>query len=138
MVLILSPCLITLFFFIGIKRIKPISFPRRMDPGLPFRERIANLNKEYQPAHENPNDMPNLNAEGTDYDEVDHLIDLHGHIIGMGLSPDHRFDSIRLHFLVEIHVPHSSSILLNCSFSFFFFLKVPICKCSSMASGICC
>ncbi|XP_034231119.1 F-box/WD repeat-containing protein 5 [Thrips palmi] len=76
---------------IGIKRIKPISFPRRMDPGLPFRERIANLNREYQPSHENPNEVQNEIAEGTEYDEVDHLIDLHGHIIGMGLSPDHRF-----------------------------------------------
>ncbi|KAE8739473.1 hypothetical protein FOCC_FOCC015027 [Frankliniella occidentalis] len=76
---------------IGIKRIKPISFPRRMDPGLPFRERIANLNREYQPPNENPNEAQNANAEGTDYDEVDHLIDLHGHIIGMGLSPDHRY-----------------------------------------------
>ncbi|KAJ1520007.1 hypothetical protein ONE63_004238 [Megalurothrips usitatus] len=76
---------------IGIKRIKPISFPRRMDPGLPFRERIANLNREYQPSHENGNEVPNVNGEGSDYDEVDHLIDLHGHIIGMGLSPDHRF-----------------------------------------------
>lgn len=76
---------------IGIKRIKPISFPRRMDPGLPFRERIANLNREYQPSHDNPNEVQNIIAEGTEYDEVDHLIDLHGHIIGMGLSPDHRF-----------------------------------------------
>lgn len=24
------------------------------------------------------------------FDKIDHLIDLHGHIIGMGLSPDHR------------------------------------------------
>lgn len=96
--LILSSSLVHAFNIIktltGIKRIKPISFPQRMDPGLPFRERIANLNREHQPAHENPNDIPNLNAEGNDYDEVDHLIDLHGHIIGMGLSPDHRLGSI--------------------------------------------
>lgn len=25
------------------------------------------------------------------FDKVDKLIDLHGHIIGMGLSPDHRY-----------------------------------------------
>lgn len=61
-----------------------------MDPGLPFRERIANLNREYQPSHENPNEAQNLNGEMAEYDVVDHLIDLHGHIIGMGLSPDHR------------------------------------------------
>lgn len=63
-----------------------------MDPGLPFRERIANLNREYQPSHENPNEVQNVIAEGTEYDEVDHLIDLHGHIIGMALSPDHRYN----------------------------------------------
>lgn len=28
--------------------------------------------------------------EGETYDEVDHVIDMHGHIIGMTLSPDHR------------------------------------------------
>lgn len=26
------------------------------------------------------------------FDKIDHVIDLHGHIIGMGLSPDHRLD----------------------------------------------
>ena len=25
------------------------------------------------------------------FDKIDHIIDLDGHIIGMGLSPDHRF-----------------------------------------------
>lgn len=24
------------------------------------------------------------------FDSLDHVIDIHGHIIGMGLSPDHR------------------------------------------------
>ena len=32
----------------------------------------------YQPVHDR-------------FDKVDHIIDLHGHIIGMGLSPDHRY-----------------------------------------------
>lgn len=31
------------------------------------------------------------NAVADKFDKIDHLIDLHGHIIGMGLSPDHRF-----------------------------------------------
>ncbi|XP_008336597.2 F-box/WD repeat-containing protein 5-like [Cynoglossus semilaevis] len=26
------------------------------------------------------------------FDSLDHVIDIHGHIIGMGLSPDHRQD----------------------------------------------
>lgn len=25
------------------------------------------------------------------FDSLDHVIDIHGHIIGMGLSPDHRW-----------------------------------------------
>lgn len=25
------------------------------------------------------------------FDTIDHIIDLHGHIVGMGLSPDHRY-----------------------------------------------
>lgn len=27
------------------------------------------------------------------FDSLDHVIDIHGHIIGMGLSPDHRWDN---------------------------------------------
>lgn len=27
------------------------------------------------------------------FDSLDHVIDIHGHIIGMGLSPDHRSDT---------------------------------------------
>lgn len=26
------------------------------------------------------------------FDSLDHVIDIHGHIIGMGLSPDHRLE----------------------------------------------
>ncbi|KYQ55678.1 F-box/WD repeat-containing protein 5 [Trachymyrmex zeteki] len=48
---------------VGFKRIKLVTFPRRLDPG------------------------PSLHK----FDKIDHLIDLHGHIIGMGLSPDHRY-----------------------------------------------
>ncbi|WAR30959.1 FBXW5-like protein, partial [Mya arenaria] len=33
----------------------------------------------------------NNEQAGDTYDEVDHLIDMHGHIIGMTLSPDHRY-----------------------------------------------
>lgn len=27
------------------------------------------------------------------FDSLDHVIDIHGHIIGMGLSPDHRLEN---------------------------------------------
>ncbi|OAD58000.1 F-box/WD repeat-containing protein 5 [Eufriesea mexicana] len=49
---------------VGFKRIKNFKFPTRLDPG---------------------QSLPDQ------FDKVDHLIDLHGHIIGMGLSPDHRY-----------------------------------------------
>ena len=29
------------------------------------------------------------------FDSLDHVIDIHGHIIGMGLSPDHRYSNSR-------------------------------------------
>lgn len=35
-------------------------------------------------------DWLNYQSVADKFDKVDHLIDLHGHIIGMGLSPDHR------------------------------------------------
>lgn len=36
-------------------------------------------------------DWLNYEAVSERFDKVDKLIDLHGHIIGMGLSPDHRY-----------------------------------------------
>jgi F-box/WD-40 domain protein 5 len=78
---------------IGFKRIKPVSFPRKLDPGPSLRERLAEREREKQNAAL-PRPEPNWLAydEVADkFDKVDHLIDLHGHIIGMGLSPDHRY-----------------------------------------------
>ncbi|CAK9833884.1 F-box/WD repeat-containing protein 5 [Anthophora retusa] len=78
---------------VGFKRIKNLKFPTRVDPGPSLRERIAQRERERE--------RQNFDAfftNGFDYesvadqfDKVDHLIDLHGHIIGMGLSPDHRY-----------------------------------------------
>lgn len=78
---------------IGFKRIKPVSFPRKLDPGPSLRERLAEREREKQNAGL-PRPEPNwlVYEEVADkFDKVDHLIDLHGHIIGMGLSPDHRY-----------------------------------------------
>lgn len=36
-------------------------------------------------------DWLDYDAVSDKFDKIDHLIDLHGHIIGMGLSPDHRY-----------------------------------------------
>ena len=43
------------------------------------------------------------------FDVIDHIIDLNGHIIGMCLSPDHRF----LH-LPQIHSFVNHRLILNC------------------------
>lgn len=78
---------------IGFKRIKPVSFPRRMDPGPTLAERIAERQRQNAPGSP-PRPEPNwldFDSVANKFDKVDHLIDLHGHIIGMGLSPDHRY-----------------------------------------------
>ncbi|XP_067205639.1 F-box/WD repeat-containing protein 5 isoform X1 [Linepithema humile] len=75
---------------VGFKRIKLVSFPRRLDPGPSLRERIAQREREREntPSVE---DWLNYESVADKFDKIDHLIDLHGHIIGMGLSPDHRY-----------------------------------------------
>ncbi|XP_029047820.1 F-box/WD repeat-containing protein 5 isoform X1 [Osmia bicornis bicornis] len=79
---------------VGFKRIKKFKFPTRLDPGPSLRERLAQRERE----RERQNALALLYTNWLDYssvadnfDKVDHLIDLHGHIIGMGLSPDHRY-----------------------------------------------
>nr|XP_012144149.1 PREDICTED: F-box/WD repeat-containing protein 5 isoform X2 [Megachile rotundata] len=79
---------------VGFKRIKKINFPTRLDPGPSLRERLAQREREREERQNE--DIFNTNwvdyaALADKFDKVDHLIDLHGHIIGMGLSPDHRY-----------------------------------------------
>ncbi|XP_067001558.2 F-box/WD repeat-containing protein 5 [Anabrus simplex] len=82
---------------IGFKRIKKVSFPRKMDPGPSLRERLAERAQQKERERQNvdsPRPEPNwlvYEDVADKFDKVDHLIDLHGHIIGMGLSPDHRY-----------------------------------------------
>ncbi|XP_011881103.1 PREDICTED: F-box/WD repeat-containing protein 5 isoform X2 [Vollenhovia emeryi] len=77
---------------VGFKRIKLVTFPRRLDPGPSLRERIAQQKRERE-RQDTPSveDWLNYEAVADKFDKIDHLIDLHGHIIGMGLSPDHRY-----------------------------------------------
>ncbi|XP_076238441.1 F-box and WD repeat domain containing 5 isoform X2 [Calliopsis andreniformis] len=79
---------------VGFKRIKNVKFPTRLvaEPSLFERYTQREMEREME------REMPNPNINGRDYeavdvnfDKVDHVIDLHGHIIGMGLSPDHRY-----------------------------------------------
>ncbi|XP_063242847.1 F-box/WD repeat-containing protein 5 isoform X2 [Bacillus rossius redtenbacheri] len=77
---------------IGFKRIEAVTFPRKMSPGPSLRERLARRERERESRQlRDPDAEPNwlVYEEVADrFDKVDHLIDLHGHIIGMGLSPD--------------------------------------------------
>lgn len=79
---------------IGFKRIKPFSFPKRMDPGPSLKERLLLHERQRELLRSNtPPAEPNwldYDSVASKFDKVDHLIDLHGHIVGMALSPDHR------------------------------------------------
>ncbi|XP_058819792.1 F-box/WD repeat-containing protein 5 isoform X3 [Topomyia yanbarensis] len=79
---------------IGFKRIGSVNFPRRLDPGPSLKERIALRERQRELENETPPVEPNwanYDSVADRFDRVDKLIDLHGHIIGMGLSPDHRY-----------------------------------------------
>lgn len=79
---------------IGFKRISSVNFPRRLDPGPSLKERIALRDRQRELENETPPmeaNWANYEAVADRFDKVDKLIDLHGHIIGMGLSPDHRY-----------------------------------------------
>lgn len=79
---------------VGFKRIKNVRFPKRLDPGPSLQERIAERDRKRElqnsgSLRQEPNWL-DYDSVADKFDKVDHLIDLHGHIIGMGLSPDHR------------------------------------------------
>jgi F-box/WD-40 domain protein 5 len=96
---------------IGFKKVLRTSFPKKLEPGPSIKERIElqkrrreleQLINELSPEEarlqfqqfiideRNP-DWANYDAVANRFDNVDALIDLEGHIIGMALSPDHRF-----------------------------------------------
>ncbi|XP_042886665.1 F-box/WD repeat-containing protein 5-like [Penaeus japonicus] len=79
---------------IGFKRIKKFSIPTILDIGPGLRERIQAREMERELRNLGLFQEPNwLDYESVadKFDTIDHLIDLNGHIIGMGLSPDHRY-----------------------------------------------
>ncbi|XP_070493980.1 F-box/WD repeat-containing protein 5-like [Chironomus tepperi] len=96
---------------IGFKRVLKTSFPKKLEPGPPIKERIAlqkrrrelqqiieqlspeeaRLQFQHFPELRADPDWANFDSVSSRFDGVDALIDLEGHIIGMGLSPDHRF-----------------------------------------------
>ncbi|XP_045126448.1 F-box/WD repeat-containing protein 5-like [Portunus trituberculatus] len=79
---------------IGFKRIKKFTIPTVVEVGPCLRERIQQ--REHQRElrelglYQDPNWL-DYDSVAERFDHIDHLIDLNGHIIGMGLSPDHRY-----------------------------------------------
>ena len=95
--MIVNLCFFSFFFQIlcihysaGIKRIGQIKFPKKLDPGPSLAERIAERKEQ---ANRPPISFENIDLRelSRNFDSVDHLIEMHGHIIGMRLSPDHRY-----------------------------------------------
>ncbi|KAK6622573.1 hypothetical protein RUM43_008415 [Polyplax serrata] len=77
---------------IGFKKIKPVNFPKRIEPGPSLAERVAERERKNAENQSRPeSNWLDYESVADKFDKVDHLIDLHGHIIGMGLSPDHRY-----------------------------------------------
>lgn len=66
--------------------------------GLSLKERLVLHKQQKQQTRSNRSNSPSPEPDWQDYeavaekcDKIDHLIDLRGHIIGMALSPDHRY-----------------------------------------------
>lgn len=79
---------------IGFKRIRNIYFPKKLDPGPSLKQRIAAKKAAEQQQQQTPRNDPDwwdYESVKDRFDQVDKVIDLHGHIIGMALSPDHRY-----------------------------------------------
>lgn len=98
---------------IGIKRVGKVNFPKKLEPGPSIQERLAlrarrreleelinALSPEearlqyhhFQNGDARPDpDWLNYESVANRFDGIDALIDLEGHIIGLGLSPDNRF-----------------------------------------------
>lgn len=99
---------------IGFKRVRSTNFPKKLEPGLSLKERIVAKERERRmqvsyrnciilsllrfnfPLTQNQTqrvepDWRNFEAVSDRFEKIDKLIDLHGHIIGMALSPDHRY-----------------------------------------------
>ncbi|XP_022229345.2 F-box/WD repeat-containing protein 5 [Drosophila obscura] len=79
---------------IGFKRIRNVYFPKKLDPGPSLKERIAAKRAAEQQQQQEPRNDPDwwdYDSVKDRFDQVDKVIDLHGHIIGMALSPDHRY-----------------------------------------------
>lgn len=79
---------------IAIKRMKNVHFPKLLDPGPSLKERIEKRRMEQRERRmrvEVETDWNNFPAVADKFDRVDKVIEMHGHITGMALSPDQRY-----------------------------------------------
>lgn len=79
---------------IGFKFVHHVNFPKFLERGPSLKERIATKKLERTLRNAEPRVEPDwldFDAVADHFDPVDELIDLHGHIVGMALSPDHRY-----------------------------------------------
>ncbi|CAL4126189.1 unnamed protein product [Meganyctiphanes norvegica] len=79
---------------IGFKRINNFEIPTVVEQGPGLRERMMQREQLREMRNMGLFQEPNwldFEAVADRFDTIDHLIDLNGHIIGMGLSPDHRY-----------------------------------------------
>ena len=88
---------------IGFKYVTEQDLPIESELGTTLIERV----RERQIEHEQQNaieeaDIPELiNAEN--FDNIDHIIDLHGSIIGMALSPDQRYLKLNINKITQLN-----------------------------------
>lgn len=77
---------------LGFKHIMNLHFPKHLAPGPPIQERLAARQRERERERDGEEvDWTNYESVKYMFDEPDKVIDLQGHIIGMALSPDHRY-----------------------------------------------
>ncbi len=79
---------------IGFKFIHHVDFPKTLERGASLKERIATKKREKLMQNSEPRvdpDWLDYESVADHFDPVDVIIDMRGHIVGMGLSPDHRY-----------------------------------------------
>lgn len=79
---------------VGFKFVHHIDFPKTLERGPSLKERIETKKRQRMLENSEPRVEPDwldFDAVADHFDPIDQLIDIHGHIIGMALSPDHRY-----------------------------------------------
>lgn len=113
--MILQSYIYILYSLLGIKKIGRVSFPKILDPGPSLAERIAERRERAQRPPVALEDI-NIDNLSKNFDTLDHLIELHGHIVGMKLSPDHRyllFDTSYFYYRTFEELTHNVKTLLR-------------------------